>query len=276
MRPRLVCPACRHVAAGVLHVRELEPPEAPHALIRCACGRNHPVVDGIPVVFRDTDAYLAQETPALLRRRDLPDDVAAHLDARAPDPLARDASLLRTYTASHDGPLQEWLRSRCADLGPRVLELGSGLGVTGRSDVVALDHAFALLREHPSSQRVCADAGDPPFDAASFDAVVLANVLDACADPGLVLAQADALLVPGGTLVVTCAYAFQPTVTPRARWFDSDALEAALFDGAPLAGWQVRPYARVEVARGLRWPLRVGPRTVHEHAADAFVTRKPT
>jgi SAM-dependent methyltransferase len=140
--------------------------------------------------------------------------------------------------------------------------------------VVALDCAFAPLRRNASGLRVCADAGDPPFGPSSFDAVVLANVLDACADPGLVLAQADALLAPGGTLVVTCAFAFQPTVTPRARWFDADALDAALHDGAPLGGWSIAPYAPVRAEHSVAWPLQVSSRTTHVHRVDVRVCRK--
>ncbi len=155
-----------------------------------------------------------------------------------------------------------------------MLEIGAGLGVSGRSDVIALDCAFAPLRRNPAAVRVCGDAGDPPFGPACFDAVVLANVLDACADPGLVLAQADALLAPGGTMVVTCAFAFQPTVTPRARWFGADALDAALLEGAPLGGWRIAPHATVRVERALEWPLHLSSRTTHLHRVDALVTRK--
>jgi SAM-dependent methyltransferase len=176
------------------------------------------------------------------------------------------------YAASAEGPAQDWLRLRCLPLPGDVLELGAGLGVTGRDDVVAMDSNLGMLRYH-RGWRVVGDAADPPFLGGRFDAVVLANVLDSCADPGLTLAQADALLRPGGTLVVTCAYAFQDAVTPIRHRFGSAALADALDGEAPFFGYPLRHRVVERVSR-LPWPLRVSDRTTHLHDVEAFVSVK--
>lgn len=165
------------------------------------------------------------------------------------------------YRRSTAGPLQAWLR-RVVPAG--ALELGSGVGV--RADSALLDADPGMLRAAPNAVRVCADVHDPPFPPASFEAVVLANVLDSVADPLLVLQQAVALLAPGGLLIVTCAYAFRADITPEAAWFTPAALRRGL--GAVEAG-----VLALEARRTLDWPLRVGPRLRHVYRCDALVFR---
>jgi SAM-dependent methyltransferase len=270
---QLVCPACRTSSGGGLEVRRLSA-GAPGTL-GCACGAVYPIVDGIPIVRRDLAAWLATEGPETLRRRDLPPAVEEILVEGTGGAVARNDALAKVYGQPISGGLRHWMEARAREFEGTVLELGSGLGLTGRTDVVALDHNFGLLRLHRGWARVCADAGDPPFLAGSFDVVILANVLDACANPGLVLAQADALLAPGGRLVVTCAFAFHESITPRAHWFDAAGLDAALRGEAPLGTYAVAGHTIVEHAADLAWPLALSPRLSHVHSVDVWTTRKP-
>lgn len=265
----LVCPACRRVDGGDLHVRTLTSAEG---AVECACGARYPVVDGVPIVVRDVDAWLAGEGAEALRRHDLPAPLARRLALASGGALARNASLLEVYSGSREGPLQEWLRAVVGALPGRVLELGAGLGACDRVDVVALDHNLGLLRHHPG-QRVCADAADPPFLPGAFDAVVLPNLLDSCAEPGLVLAQADALLRPGGRLVVTCAYAFQEAITSRSRRFGPDDLRGALDGRTPFLGYTLGQRLLEEVDP-IAWPLRLSERLVHTHSVHALISEK--
>lgn len=267
--PVLVCPTCRRLEGGDLYVWTVEHDPAG---LRCVCGATYPVIDGIPLLFRDLDAWLASEGAEALRRADLPVEVQERLLTGAGGALARNASLVATYARSRTGPLQDWLRATVAAAAGPVLELGAGLGASDRADVVALDHNLALLRHH-AGVRVCADAADPPFLPASFSTVLLANLLDSCADPGLVLAQADALLRPGGRLVVTCAFAFQDAITPRPHRFTAPELVAAL-SGRGALGRHHIDHQIVEQIDPLPWPIRLSDRTTHVHDTLAIISMK--
>ncbi len=268
--PTLVCPACRRAEAGDLYVQTLDPIGG---MLGCACGALHPVVDGIPLVWRDLDGWLRSEGAEALRRTDLPDDLARRLAIGAGGALARNSALLSAYLGSREGPLQAWWRERAGLLEGLVLELGCGIGATDRADIVGLDANLALLRHHPGRVRICGDAADPPFLPGAFDAILLPNLLDSCADPALVLAQADALLRPGGQLLLSCAYAFRDEVTPRARWFSPDALAAALDGGPALGGYPLRHRLSERTDR-IDWPIRVNEREVHTHAAQVLISQK--
>lgn len=64
---------------------------------------------------------------------------------------------------------------------------------------------------------LCADALDPPFEAETFAAVIALNLLDAVAEPLVLLGQCEALLQPGGVLLLASPYHWQASVTPGAR-----------------------------------------------------------
>lgn len=267
MIPAVVCPVCRALVDGALRVRLLAPSEGGFS---CACGAFHPVIDGVAIVVRDARAFFASEGAEVLRRRDLPARTASFITDAAGGSLAKNERLRAIYHGSREGELQSWLQQIGSRLTGDVLEGGCGAGGLGRTDVVALDMNFGLLRDHPAATRVCGDLGDPPFLACAFDAVVLANVLDSCASPDLVLAQADALLKPGGTLVVTCPYAFSDEITPRDKRFTPEQLASALRGERPWFGHPLN-YQLSEHHDGLEWPLVLGPRTRHVHSAQAIV-----
>ncbi len=65
---------------------------------------------------------------------------------------------------------------------------------------------------------LCGDALDPPFEPETFAAVVALNLLDAVPEPLVLLGQCEALLRPGGVLLLASPYHFQPQVTPGARY----------------------------------------------------------
>lgn len=230
------------------------------------CGRSYPVVDGMPVVLRDTDAWLQQEAIALILRGDLSDPVFARIAEGARGPLARDLRNQRVYAASQEGPLQDWMRTVVAELPRPLLDLGCGSAPYAADDGMwGLDLSAGMLRRY-RGRRLVADALDPPFEGGSFAAVALFNLLDSCRDPGLALQQADALLAPGGTLALSCAFAWQDEITPAALRLD----EAVLLGFLQARGYAMAP----GYPRTLSWPLRLGPRTQHVHEALALVATR--
>lgn len=249
----LVCVRCRGPRDGRLFWEQL--------LVRgdfaeCSCGARYPVVDGIPVVFNNLAAFLESEGPVLLERQDLGEELREGLERGAGGPLERSRSLLATYRRSTEGPLQEWLREEGRNLQGRVLEGGCGLGV--RAESVGMDHNFGLLRAAVCDEKVCGDLLDPPFGPSSFDGIILANVLDSCAQPAMVLAQADALLRPGGCLLLSCAFAYRSDITPPQHWLGEEQLLAGLQGQRSIGPVGLR-YA-LERVEERDWPLWVSPR----------------
>ncbi len=214
--------------------------------LRCeGCGADYPLVDGIPVVARDPDALLASEDPG-------------------------SAARAAVYARSREGPLQDWLREVVT---AGALELAGGLGV--RDDTVVVDMSLAMLRAGRAGlgsgragrgARICADLLDPPFLPASFEMVVLANVLDVIEAPLLAFQQAVALLAQGGRLVVTCPYAFTNGGHNGCRLepFPPAALHAGF--GAVEAG-----ILALVTARERDWPLRTTDRLTQVHRTDAVI-----
>ena len=256
----LVCPACRRIEDGRLVSHPLE--RGPLGLRCPGCGADHPVIDEIPLVLRDLDAWLAEEAPTLLCRQDLPAPLLARLAWGAGGTLWRDQQRLAIYHHSPDGPLHAWLRQVLVGLTGALLELGCGTGHHGDRRVIGLDLHWGSLRQHPGP-RVLADALDPPFPGASFDAVLAINLLDSCRDPSLLLQQADALLAPGGTLVLASPFHWQEAVTPRTRWMQPEQVDAFL---------HARGY-RLERGEA-DWTLALDERTSTTHRCATWIARR--
>lgn len=100
---------------------------------------------------------------------------------------------------------------------PRLLDLGAGTGRIGRAfvdagdDYCGVDLSFGMLREftsHAARERnstprlVQADGERLPFAEATFDAVMLIQVIGAARDWRRLLAEARRVLRPDGALIV--------------------------------------------------------------------------
>lgn len=245
----IICVRCRALVEGRLVTRHIsEGADAAGApTLACECGATYAIVDGIPVVLAE------------------PTDCALVIDAAGRDGLAS------VYLQAPPSPFSTWLAAEVARAPRPVVELGSGLG---HDATIAVDTNLALLRARGQrGNSVCADALDPPFLAGFAGTVVLANVLDSCRDPFTLVAQADALLRPGGRMIVGCAYAFQETVTPRAGWFTEADLRGA-FTGMPFGGYEISCKLDEEIP-ALEWRLRLSQRTEHRHDVHVLVGVKP-
>jgi SAM-dependent methyltransferase len=254
--------------SGELHIGQLR--RGPEGVLVCAsCERGYPVVDEIPIVVPNLEEWLESERLSVLCR-DLP-RAARELLTRSSERLTRDAHLTRIYRGS-GGQLPERVRDLVAGFEGQILDLGCGPGLHDRSDVVGLELNFALARAFPG-RGVIGDAANPPFLAHAFDAVLALNLLDSVPDPRTVLGQADALLCPGGTLVLACPYAWDPSLTPREAQFSGPELLATLAGDPGRLGLSLR-YELLEVEDRCTWRLEQGPRTVQEHACQLVVARK--
>ena len=164
--------------------------------------------------------------------------------------------------------------------GHRVLDLGCGAGrhtyaaIERGADVVGVDLDAELLRQVSEMSRALIDGGHVPegataaflrgdatglpFADASFDRVIVSEVLEHIADDGAAMAEVARVLTPDGKAAVTV-----PRYWPeRVCWALSDEYHAN-------AGGHVRIYRTDEITErlersGLR-PLR----THHAHALHA-------
>lgn len=253
----LICPACRRFDGDRMLAASLAPTEGG---LRCSgCGRFHPILDGVPIVLKDLDRWLEQELASVVARVPVP--AWAQVGT-----LDRDQRILN---AAMDSPLRDRVRGLVDEHEGSVLDMGCGVGLHARRDVIGMDLSFPVARAFVGHGFV-ADATDPPFTPFSFDAVLLLNILDSCRFPRQVLAQADALLKPGGTLLISCPFAWSDG-TPPSRRFTAQQLTSSLQGGRDLG---LSLNYRLHDTEEWSWRLRAGPNSVHEHVCTLWQAEK--
>ena len=111
-----------------------------------------------------------------------------------------------------------------------------------------------------------ADALDPPFLEAAFDLVAALNLLDSVSLPLVLLGQMDALLKPGGDLVLGSPYAWSEDIADAGEWLEREGATPARFvreilEGGALPATGFR-YSIVEERDRVAMPLRQHDRHV--------------
>ncbi len=123
------------------------------------------------------------------------------------------------------------------------------------------------------------DLLDPPFEAETFSAVLAVSLLDTVPEPFVALGQLDALLAPGGLLLLATPYAWDARVTPPAGWLCGPGASGAGTVRALLAGGHpALPHLRYEVlreSRRLPWAVPGHDRLVFRYFLDVLLARKP-
>lgn len=220
--PAFLCPACR----GALS-------DAGEALGCAACGRDYPVVAGLPDLRLESDRYL-----------DLDAERAKAGRLHAIEPTTDLMGLAHAYYAMTDDPDDRRERflahiagaeargeAMAARLpaGGRLLEVGCGTGgllvaasragmTIGGVDIAArwLVAARRRLADHGLSvPLVAADAARLPWPDGAFDAVVADSVLEHLDDPASALREWARVLRPGGRLLVWSPNRYTLTTDPH-------------------------------------------------------------
>jgi SAM-dependent methyltransferase len=125
---------------------------------------------------------------------------------------------------------------------------------------------------------LAADVAAPPFEAEGFPLVSALSVLDVMPDPILCLGQADALVAPGGLLLLAQPWQWEPEVTPPAAWWSGpdatgpETLRTLLEGRSPVLphlGYEI-----LEEADGIPWWLPGHSRLLHRYSLHAVLARK--
>jgi ubiquinone/menaquinone biosynthesis C-methylase UbiE len=163
---------------------------------------------------------------------------------------------------------------------PRVMDLGAGTGrigwpfVAADDDYVGVDlsfgmlHAFATRSDLPPACTLLlaqADGLRLPFPDASFDAVLLMQVLSASGDWRALLAETTRVLRPAGSLIVG------RTVAPE------DGIDARMKQrlGEILVAMGVQPYRQQATDAALAWLLRTAQSSCNVVATSWTAERTP-
>ena len=296
-RAKLRCPACRDLTGShallLDEVRLSEGDEVVTGTLRCQrCRHPYPIEEGVAVVVRDVDAYLATE------RAFEDEQLGTYLWSDYGERYAPDLPKGLTRGAH---PAED-LAMRLEE-GARAIDLGCGtggstfrlarrarftLGIdaryervraaitlrrTGELEVPVRRHSTWVERgrvEMPDllgapCDFLVGDVIDPPVAGEDWDAVLLAMVHDVVTDPGMLLGQAGALLHDGGLLCVASPYQFAPERQPMDPGAD---LRQRLGTGAH--GTTFAPVAEDERL----WVLRDNDRRWFVYVLDVLVGRK--
>lgn len=247
----VVCPACR-----------AELSEEDTEVLRCrGCGREFPILLGIPDLRVEPDPYIGMEEDRakglrLWREaRDLSfEEAVAHYYAITPAVTPGQARQFSAALLAAEASAERSLAGWESHLGPggsrkALLDLGCGtgpilIGAMPRWErVVGVDVAFRWLvmaRIRMAEARVeapliCACAEALPFPAGTFDAVACGDALEHCADPSRTLAECHRTLRAGAPLLLSTANRWSLGPDPHA--------------GVPLGGYLPDRWIRARVAR---------------------------
>jgi SAM-dependent methyltransferase len=201
--------------------------------------------EGIPLLVADADAYVASLGSEWDTNLDeLPFHALSHLARYLPQLIETKAPLRRAIRAL----LKKHTHARVSLAVEAGCSIGSDLRalsaiaervvgfdayitplrlaarhITGNSIHIPTHdegRGFSYVREaltlRPNSRIsvVCGDALDPPFLPESVDVVLATNVLDNVPSPMNLLAQMDAILRPGGLMIIASPFNWVDAITP--------------------------------------------------------------
>ena len=245
-RANLRCPTCRDLSGSHAlewgDVRDSDGDDVLAGALRCTgCAMRYPVEDGVAVVVRDVEAYVATE------RAFDDEQLGTYLWSDYGDRYAPTlpTGLTRGVHPAEDLLLRLTNTDRAIDLGcgsggstfRLATRAGFALGIDARFEriraAVTLRRRGALevpVRRHstwvergmvemPDLQGAAcdflvADVVDPPLAPEDWDAALLAMVYDVVNSPALLLDQVGALLKDGGLVCMASPYQFAPAHQP--------------------------------------------------------------
>jgi SAM-dependent methyltransferase len=122
------------------------------------------------------------------------------------------------------------------------------------------------------------DVAAPPLEAEAFPLVMALSLLDTVWDPLFALSQLDALLAPGGLLLLGTPYSWSPLVTPPSAWWSKrDSSGAATLRLALEGHHPALPHLQYELLSEedrMVWAVPGHGRLVFRFFLDLILARK--
>lgn len=151
-------------------------------------------------------------------------------------------------------------------------------GAFALSPLELLENDTEMLK---TTQFVIGDALNPPFAAETFSLVIALNLLDAVAEPALLLGQCEALLQPGGAILLATPYNWRDEITQKQHrlsvLFPDDTDEAtgveALLTGNVLPD-HFGNLQMIKSNKALPWSVPLHPRHRAHYQMHVMLLRK--
>jgi SAM-dependent methyltransferase len=144
------------------------------------------------------------------------------------------------------GPILEFIRAMAQTVSPgaRVLDVGAGdapyAELFAHTEYVTLDWESSP-HEGARAASVSASADAIPLPDASFDVIVLTQVLEHVRAPADVMIEIARVLRPGGRLFATVPFVWELHEEPHDYWRFTRYALGALLEGAGLAAVSIAP-----------------------------------
>jgi len=161
--------------------------------------------------LKDLATWFSHQGTQVLLRSDLS---PAHYNflLQLPGTLRDAQKQLYRYLHAPKSPLHSWLETELEVLQGSIIDLGCGIGLHHRKDILGIDLNWSLIQHYPGKKMI-ADIFALPFQPKQFDAVLLLNIFDSITHPYALLQQADALLKNQGTILFSSPFCWEDQIT---------------------------------------------------------------
>ena len=198
------CPKCHPTQNAKLQQTE--------SGMQCShCHFVYPQIDETLLLLAEHDRWLSSQGLMMLLRKDLSEESSNFLLHHSKE-LRFAQKQLYSYLSASKGTLHQWVNKHLENQKGIIVDLGCGIGLHNRSDIIGVDANWTLLSRYPG-KKIIADISNPPFFANSIDCILLLNVIDSYESPYMLLQQVDALLRKGGTILLSSPFTWDDEVT---------------------------------------------------------------
>ena len=199
------CPRCPPTQKAILQKNQFG--------MQCSiCHSIYPQLDETLLILADHERWITSQGLMMLMRKDLTQDWTNFLLHHSKE-LRLAQKQLYSYLSAPKGTLHQWVEKHLTSQKGTIVDLGCGIGLHNREDVIGVDANWTLLSKYPG-KKIISDISNPPFFADSIDCILLLNVIDSHDAPFLLLQQVDALLRKGGTILLSSPFAWNDDITP--------------------------------------------------------------